>query len=103
MNYSIFGALALFAFVTESKGQIGAPFGGQFGGAFGGQMAGPFGGQMGSPFGAMFIPPAASAGWMAAQESSKNAVNIAVNSAISKVNVTELSPELQVCVSIIKL
>lgn len=95
MNFTLFGAIALMAFVSDSNGQFGGAGGGGFGGpaAFGGQ--GGFGGPGG--FGGMFgPPPAAAAGRMAGQEASKNAVDLAVNSAMSKVNITELPQELQV-------
>lgn len=86
MNFTIFGAIALMAFVSDSNAEFGA-------GGFGGPAA--FGGPGG--FGGMFgPPPAAAAGKMAGQEASKNAVDLAVNSAMSKVNITELPLELQV-------
>lgn len=92
MNLTLFGAIALMAFVSDGNAQFGGAAGGGFGGpaAFGG-----FGGPGG--FGGMFgPPPAAAAAKMAGQEASKNAVDLAVSSALSKVNVTELPPELQV-------
>lgn len=101
MNLTLFGAIALMAFVSDSNGAggggaFGGPGGfGGFGGpaAFGG--AGGFGGPSG--FGGMFgPPPAAAAAKMAGQEASKNAVDLAVNSALAKVNITELPAELQV-------
>lgn len=73
MNLTLFGAFTLIAFVSDASAQFGP-----------------------SGFGSLFAPPAASAGWLAGQDASKNAVDFAVNSAISKVNVTELPPELQV-------
>lgn len=92
MNLTLFGAIALMAFVSDSNGgAIGGGFGGPA--QFGGGPAG-FGGPGG--FGGMFAPPAAAAGKMAGQEASKNAVDLAVNSAMSKVNITELPQELQV-------
>lgn len=75
MNLTLFSAFALIAFVSDATAQMGGP------GGFGGLA---------------FAPPAAAAGWMAGQEASKNAVDVAINSAISKVNVTELPQELQV-------
>lgn len=86
MNLTLFGAIALMAFVSDSNGQFGV------GGGFGGPAN--FGGP--ASFGGMFAPPAATAGRMAGQEASKNAVDLAVNSAMSKVNITELPQELQV-------
>lgn len=90
MNLTLFGAIALMAFVSDSNGQFGAGFGG------GGGGGAPFG--FGGPggFAGMFAPPEAAAARMAGQEASKNAIDLAVNSAMTKVNVTELSPELQV-------
>ncbi|XP_055317665.1 uncharacterized protein LOC129576485 [Sitodiplosis mosellana] len=74
MNLTLFGAIALFAFVSDTSAQLGpAP----------------------AEITNLFAPPAAASGWLIGQESSKNAVNVAVNNAISKVNVTELPPELQ--------
>lgn len=75
MNLTLFSAFALFAFVSDATAQFG-----------------PAGAGISNPF----MPPAAASGWLIGQESSKNAVDVAVNSAISKVNVTELPPELQV-------
>lgn len=71
MNLTLFGAFALFAFISDASAQLG-------------------------PTQNLFAPPAAASGWLIGQESSKNAVNVAVNNAISKVNVTELPAELQV-------
>lgn len=88
MNLTLFGAIALMAFVSDSNGQFGVGFGGGGGAPMG------FGGPGG--FAAMFAPPEATAARMAGQEASKNAMDMAVSSAMSKVNVTELSPELQV-------
>lgn len=93
MNLTLFGAFALMAFVSDSNGQFGAAAGAGMPG-FGGPMN--FGGM-----GGMFGPPAAAtAGKMAGQEASKNAVDLAMNNAMSKVNVTELPPELQVTVDL---
>lgn len=72
MNLTLFGAIALFAFVSNTSAQFG-----------------PAG------FGALFAPPAAS-GYLAGQDASKNAVDFAINNAITKLNTTELPPELQV-------
>lgn len=91
MNLTIFGAIALMAFVSDSSGEFGASFGGGSPFGFGG---GGFGGPSG--FASMFAPPEATAARMAGQEASKNAIDVAVNSALAKVNVTELPPELQV-------
>lgn len=91
MNLTLFGTIALMAFVSDSSAEFGGGFGGP--GAFGGSAG--FGGPA-AGFGGMFAPPAAAAGRMAGQEASKNAVDLAVNSAMSKVNITELPPELQV-------
>lgn len=77
MNFTLFGVITLVAFVTDSTAQFGG-----------------FGGPGG--FAGMFAPPAATNGMMVGQEASKNAVNFAVTSAISKVDATDLSPELQV-------
>lgn len=88
MNLTLFGAIALMAFVSDSNGQFGAGFSGGGGSPMG------FGGPGG--FAAMFAPPKATAAQMAGQEASKNAMDMALNSALSKVNVTELPPELQV-------
>lgn len=74
MNLTLFGAIALVVFVSDSNGQMGGPAG----------------------FAAMFAPPAAANGWMIGQEASKNAVNIAITSAMAKVDVAELPTELQV-------
>lgn len=73
MNLTLVGAFTLIAFVSDATAQFGP-----------------------SGIGALFAPPAAQSGWLAGQESSKNAVDIAVNSVISKVNVTDFPPELQV-------
>lgn len=92
MNLTLFGAIALMAFVSDSNGEFGGAAG--FGAPAGFGGPGGFGGPAG--FAGMFAPPAATAGKMAGQEASKNAVDLAVNSAMTKVNVTELPPELQV-------
>lgn len=73
MNLTLFGAFTLIAFVSDASAQFGP-----------------------SGFGALFAPPEAKSGWLAGQESSKNAANVALNSVISKVNVTDLPLELQV-------
>lgn len=86
-NFTMFGVIALVALVTDINGQLGGGGGGP--GGFGAAAMGP------SAFG-MFAPPAAAAGWMMGQEASKNGVNFAVNSAIAKVDATDLPPELQV-------
>lgn len=75
MNLTLFGAISLIAFVSDSSAQLGAA-------------------QLGI---SNFVAPVSgSSGWLIGQESSKNAVNLAINNAISKVNVTELPQELQV-------
>lgn len=74
MNLTLFGAIAFMAFVSDTSAQFGGPGG----------------------FANLFAPPAAASGWMVGQESSKNAVDLAINSAITKANATDLPPELQV-------
>lgn len=73
MNLTFFGAIALFAFVSDTNAQFG-----------------PAG------IGALFAPPAAASGFLVGQDQSKNGVDFAVNNAILKLNTTELPPELQV-------
>lgn len=74
MNLTLFGAIALVAFVSDASAQF-APSG----------------------ITNLFASPAASSGWAIGQESSKNAINVAVNNVIAKANSTELPFELQVC------
>lgn len=76
MNLTLFGAFAFMAFVSDTSAQFGGP--------------------AGAGFASLFAPPAAASGWMIGQESSKNAVDLAINSAITKANATDLPPELQV-------
>lgn len=78
MNFTLFGAIAFVVLVTDSAAQFGGGFG--FPGGFAG----------------MFAPPAATNGMMMGQEASKNGVNFAVNSAMSKFDTADLPPELQV-------
>lgn len=76
MNLTLFGAIALVAFVGDTSAQFGMP-----------------------AFANFFGPPVASPGWMIGQEASKNAVNTAVNSAVAKADTKDLPPELEVNIS----
>lgn len=74
MNLTLVASIALIAFASDSNAQFGP-----------------------SPFANFFSQQAATnPGWLIGQESSKNAVNIAINNALSNLNVTALPPELQV-------